>query len=91
MGIYEADLGGHIIKKRVSVHNRGKRGGIRTIIFYQQGDKLIYIHGFQKNEKENISPDELKAFKNMAKIFEEMTDQQFNRSINSGGFMELIS
>ena len=88
-GHYEADLGGHIIKKRVATHNQGKRGGIRAIIFYRKDDKLIYIHGFKKNEKDNISPSELAAFKSMARIFEDMTDKQLNHSIDIGNFMEV--
>ena len=88
---YEADLGGHIIKKRVGTHNKGKRGGIRTIIFFCKGDKLIYIHGFQKNEKSNISQSELKMFKGMAKIFDAMTDQQFDLAIKKGSFVKVIS
>ena len=59
--------------------------------FTIKDDKLIYVHGFQKNEKEDIRPSELKAFKGMAKIFEEMTDQQFNHAINIGSFVEVTS
>jgi hypothetical protein len=31
-GIYEADLGGGLLKKRISRHGQGKSGGFRTIV-----------------------------------------------------------
>lgn len=35
-GVFEADLGGGVIKKRLALH-QGKRGGARTVIFFRQG------------------------------------------------------
>jgi len=29
-GLIDADLGGHVYKKRVGIKGRGKRGGVRT-------------------------------------------------------------
>jgi hypothetical protein len=88
-GDFEANLGGHIIKKRVAINNSGKRSGVRMILFFREGERLIYIHGFKKNEKENITDKELKAFKGLAKIFEAMTDDQISQSIKSGYFIEV--
>ena len=31
-GLIDADLGGHVYKKRVALHGRGKRGGARTLL-----------------------------------------------------------
>ena len=31
-GLVDAELGGHLFKKRVAVPGRGKRGGARTIL-----------------------------------------------------------
>jgi hypothetical protein len=30
-GLIDADLGGHLYKKRIGIQNRGKRGGVRTL------------------------------------------------------------
>jgi hypothetical protein len=62
-GQFEADLGGHIIKKRVRFQGKGKSKSGRTIICYRKDDRAIFIHGFAKNEKPNLSPKELKALK----------------------------
>ncbi|MBS0359389.1 MAG: type II toxin-antitoxin system RelE/ParE family toxin [Proteobacteria bacterium] len=89
-GNYEANLGGNVIKKRMPFHGKGKRGGIRTIIFYKQHDKLIFVHGFQKNEQSDISDAELKGFKELAKIFMSMSEHQFQHGIKIGNFMEIV-
>ena len=88
-GDFEANLGGHIIKKRVAINSGGKSGGARMILFFRARERLIYIHGFKKNEKANITDTELKAFKGLAKIFEVMTEDQINQSIKSGYFIEV--
>jgi len=31
-GLIDAGLGGHVMKKRVAVGSRGKRGGVRTLL-----------------------------------------------------------
>jgi len=31
-GLSDADLGGHVVKKRIAVTGQGKRGGARTIV-----------------------------------------------------------
>ena len=88
-GDFEANLGSHILKKRVAINNVGKSSGARMILFFREGDRLIYIHGFKKNEKANITDTELKAFKGLAKIFEDMTGDQINQSIKSGYLIEV--
>ena len=55
-GLVDARLGGFLIKKRVAGFGRGKSGGYRTIVAYRQGDRVVFLHGFCKNEKDNISP-----------------------------------
>jgi len=47
-GNYEANLGGHIYKKRIKFEGKGKSGSGRTIICYKKGDRAIFIHGFAK-------------------------------------------
>jgi hypothetical protein len=55
-GNYEANLGGHIIKKRIRFQGKGKSGSGRTIICYKHADKAFFIHGFAKNEKQIYLP-----------------------------------
>ena len=58
-GLIGARLGGFLLKKRIARPGGGKRGGCRTIVAYRQGNRLIFLHGFAKNEADNIDRREL--------------------------------
>ena len=46
---------------------KGKRGGIRVIYLYLPGVKRFFlITAFDKNEKEDLTPDEKRAFARLA-------------------------
>lgn len=64
-GASTIDLGGHLFKVRVSREHSGKSSGFRTIIIYQENEKAIFLYGFGKNEKQNISKSELQYFKKL--------------------------
>ncbi len=68
-GLYEANLGGNVIKKRIRFQGSGKSGSGRTIICYKKDDRAIFVHGFAKNEKSTLSKKELHAFKEFAKVY----------------------
>jgi len=40
-GLIDADLGGGILKKRVGLSGRGKRGGARTLVATNKGNRWI--------------------------------------------------
>jgi hypothetical protein len=88
-GKFEANLGGHIYKKRIRFEGKGKSGSGRTIVCYQKGDKAIFVHGFAKNEKSNLSNKELVAFKEFAKILLGLTDEQIQIALQAGDFIEV--
>jgi hypothetical protein len=88
-GLYDADLGGHLFKKRVGSGSQGKRGGARTIICFELDKRTIFMYGFAKNERSNITKKELNAFKLLAKIFLSMSDKEFDTAIENGDFVEL--
>ncbi len=64
-GASTTDLGSHLFKVRVSREHSGKSSGFRTIIIYQENEKAIFLYGFGKNEKQNISKAELQYFKKL--------------------------
>ena len=65
-GLLDADLGGGVIKQRVARSGEGKSGGFRTLILFRIGTLAFFIHGFAKNERDNIDADELVALRKMA-------------------------
>jgi hypothetical protein len=88
-GKYEANLGGHIYKKRIRFEGKGKSGSGRTIVCYQKGDKAIFVHGFAKNEKLNLSNKELVALKEFAKILLGLSVEQIQIALQAGDFIEV--
>jgi hypothetical protein len=58
-GLIEADLGHGLIKQRIARPGGGKRGGYRTIIAYRRRDRAVFLYGFAKNAKADLTPDEL--------------------------------
>ena len=90
-GLIDADLGGHVVKKRVAIDGRGKSGGARTLIAYQIRDKAIFVYGFAKNTRGNISVDELKALKHLAKTLLNYSDKALTEAIKHGALIEVIN
>ena len=88
-GLIDADLGGHVMKKRVALQGQGKSGGARTLLAFKVGDQAFFMYGFAKNQQDNISPKELKALKAMAKQVLGYTPAQLNVALNAGEFIEV--
>ena len=65
VGLSTANLGNHLFKVRVKREHGGKSSGFRTIVVYQEDDKAIFLYGFGKNEKDNISKSELRYFRKL--------------------------
>jgi hypothetical protein len=63
-GLVATDLGGGVIKQRIARPGQGKSGGFRTLIVFRAGIRAIFVHGFAKNEKDNIEKDEVVALRN---------------------------
>jgi len=62
-GLIDANLGGHVFKKRVGIEGRGKRGGLRTLLAFRVAEQAFFVFGFAKNERANVSDKELVALK----------------------------
>jgi len=88
-GLIDADLGGHVMKKRVALQGQGKSGGARTLLAFKVGDKAFFMYVVAKNQQDNISAKELKALKAMAKQVLGYTPAQLKVVLNSGEFIEV--
>jgi len=53
-GLAAADLGGGVIKQRIPRLGQGKSGGFRTLRVFRANTRAIFVHGFAKNESDNI-------------------------------------
>jgi len=88
-GLLEADLGGGIVKKRIAFPGRGKRGSTRTLLATNRDDRWFFVFGFEKNERENISENELATLKMLAKNLLGLTAAQIAEAIAEGSLVEV--
>lgn len=88
-GLIDANLGGGIFKKRVGLSGRGKRGGARTLVATNKGNRWIFVYGFEKNERANISDGELEALKDIAAQLLARTGKQLDEALNDGSLTEI--
>jgi hypothetical protein len=88
-GLIDADLGGGVVKKRVALDGRGKSGGARTLIATNKGSRWFFVFGFEKNERANISDDELAALKETAEILLARTTSQLEVALADASLLEI--
>lgn len=88
-GLVDAHLGGSIVKKRVAVAGRGKRGGARTIVATNFGNHWFFLYGFEKNVRANITDNELDALKEIATDLLALNDDALTYAVNQGKLLEI--
>lgn len=65
-GLVDAEIGEYLYKKRLPRPGQGKRGGYRAIIVLVRGDKALFLFGYAKNEKSDLSEYELQNYRQAA-------------------------
>jgi len=88
-GLIDTDLGGHLYKKRVARPGAGKSGGYRTLLSARVGHRYIFLHGFPKSDKANITRDEKKALQYAGKVFLELSGTALVKALQAGVLLEV--
>ncbi len=88
-GLVAAELGGGVIKQRIARSGQGKSRGFRTLIVFRADTRAIFVHGFAKNETDNIGKDELIALKKLAAELLAYDDGTLGRVVTSGALLEV--
>ena len=88
-GLYDADLGGGLFKKRIARPGQGKSGGFRTLVATNRGTRWVFVFGFPKNERSNIDKDEEEALKKLAAHLLSLTTQAIGKAQRAGELMEV--
>ena len=83
------NLGSGLFKVRVASLNSGKSSSFRTIIVYKKNDKAVVVYGFKKNEQKNLSQDELKHFKTLAKDILRLSNDDVKQAIKKQVFIPI--
>lgn len=73
-GLYDANIGSSLYKKRIALPSRDKSGGYRTLLAFRKQERAVFIYGFSKNDRDNIDKKEEKIYRQLAKDFIEMQE-----------------
>jgi len=90
-GLIDADLGGGVIKKRVGLAGRGKRGGARTLVATNRGNRWFFLFGFEKNDRANISAEEKEALQSIARDLLARTTKELDAQVDDGTLQEICN
>ena len=88
-GLYDANLGGGLYKKRIAKQGHGKSGGFRTLLASNFGNRWFFMYGFEKNQRSNIDKDEEDALKLLAEKLLALSNKEIEQATQSGEFIEV--
>ena len=89
-GQIDADLGGGVIKQRVARPGQGRSGGYRTLLLYRSRSRAIFAFGFAKSRKADLEPDELEAYRELAKAYLAQAERAIDKYVADGILTELM-
>lgn len=88
-GLIDAHLGGGVVKKRVAVAGRGKSSGARTLIATNYKLRWFFVFGFEKNDRANISHNELEAMQDIAADLLSLGPSQLDAAVTQEKLLEI--
>ena len=88
-GLIDADLGGFLYKKRVPRPGGGKSGGYRTVLSARIGERYVFLHGFAKKDRANITQDEKKALQFAGRVFLDLSPAELAKPVQAGVLVEV--
>jgi len=88
-GLIDAELGSGLVKKRVAVGSRGKSRGIRTLVATNKENLWVFVFGFSKNDRANISDVELEALQFLTEDLLNLTNLEMKDAVQDGSLQEI--
>lgn len=88
-GLVDADLGGGLVKQRLSRAGQGRRGGFRIFMAYLARRRAVFVYGFAKSERGNVRPDELDFWRKVASAFLGMDEAGLGIMLDEGEITEV--
>jgi len=90
-GLVDADLGGNVIKQRVARTGEGRSSGFRVIVAYRVQNRAVFLYGFAKNERDNITQDELQMFRAIGAIWLTANAATISQALEDGILQEITT
>jgi hypothetical protein len=88
-GLFDAELGGGLFKKRIARPGQGKSGVYRTLVATNKGNRWFFVYGFSKNQRSNIDRDEEEALKKLAAHLLSLTAEAVTKATQAGELTEV--
>jgi hypothetical protein len=88
-GLVDADLGGGLFKQRVPRPGEGRSGGFRTVLAYRERNLSVFLYGFPKNAKANLTTDELRLYRKLAAAYLRLTEAEIELATDEGELVEV--
>ena len=82
-GLVDADLGGGVIKQRLSRR-------YRSIVLFRRAERAFFAYGFAKSDRDNIRRDELQAFRKLASAMLALDDKALMAAVENRTIAEII-
>jgi len=87
---FDVDLGGGVFKFRLARHGEGTSGGARAIIAMKFGKRIVLMFGFEKKDQGNIKADELRAFRNAARVYLGYSEEEMTAILRQKSLLGII-
>lgn len=88
-GLIDAELGFHLLKKRIPIGTKGKRGGARVILAYREKETIFFLYGFEKNQKDNVEMKELRQLKIISESLLKLNNKEIEMALKAKELIEL--
>jgi hypothetical protein len=88
-GLHDGDLGGGLIKKRMARAGEGKSSSYRTIIVYRKSSRAVFLYGFAKSKKENLTPLEVREYRKLAQIYLRFSEADIAKALRGNELQEV--
>lgn len=88
-GLIDADLGGSVIKQRISRKGQSSSRGYRAILLFRRCSQCFFVYGYSKNERNNIDVDEEREFKRLAELVFSISEQQLKELVRTSDMIEV--
>ena len=91
-GIFEADLGGGVCKKRVAIAGKGKSGSTRTLVAKKHERAIFFLVGREKSEPSgDFTNKVINAAKLVAKGLESASANKMSEMLDAGTIEEICN
>lgn len=89
-GLYEAELGAGLCKKRIAIFGQGKRGATRTLVANESAHGIFFLVGRQKSDPgSDFSDSQVDAAKIIGASLQKSSAQKINDLVVDGVLKEI--